>query len=61
MKLTIYIVIAIILSIVLYVGILPAAISAKDTIAVLAGIAAALIYPVIVIRVFKRLLRKHLK
>lgn len=53
--------VAIIISLVLYVGLLPKMISASDSIAVLGGIFIALVWPAFVIFFFRKRVRKLLK
>lgn len=59
MKLTFYLVVILIVTLILYVGVLPAMISAKDTMSVLGGIAIIVFYPVCLYRIFKLLIRKY--
>lgn len=60
MKLAFYLVVTLIITLILYVGLLPAMISAKDTVSVLGAIAIAVFYPVCLYRIFKPLIRKYL-
>lgn len=61
MKFAFYLVVAFIITIIFYVGLLPSMISARDTMSVLGGIAIAVFYPVCLYRIFKPLIRKHFK
>lgn len=60
MKLAFYLVVTLIVTLILYVGVLPAMISAKDTMSVLGGIVITIFYPVCLYRIFKPLIRKYL-
>ena len=53
--------VAIVISLVLYVGLLPKMVSAQDSLAVLAGIFIALAWPAFLVLFFRKRVRKLLK